>query len=466
MSYINNKIKAHLKNNKKHYHLGILWTLLLIRWIMMYPHVTSLLGEDIEYWTWELLSWENLTGEYLTWELLSWELLSWELLSWDLLSWELLSWELLSWELLSWELLSWELLSWEISNSWLNETWIILQNINTWEQQLNTWILLQITWLIVNINPIVSWYVWMSGVVEINFTSNKILTWITSSIYWTNHDEIINSWLDYKIKLRLTKYNLQWSQNYNIFYQDLDWNTWNIIWTWNAIFDKIWPEFSSLEFTWNYNQVTIRWNTNEKSIFKIVYWYSWNENIFSWNTINYGTSFSYNLTWLDSWLVYNFNINFTDIVNNISSYSWNFYFDQSGSIKLNYVVDSWYQEITTWTDNIMLLQELKKFNECKDGIKTTEAKANIFDKDYFIQIPNFYSDETKRTIAVLSYDIVTKLKDKNANDDQINEIIKKYNNFLTIIKLVKDDNNVCEQNFSLYYISRFQNSILDILYNN
>lgn len=481
-------IHTHFKKHKKHYHLGILWTLLVVFWAMIRPQISLLFADDIvNTWannneTQQSSGMVNNSWELMfdSWWLMSWQNLSWNLLSWDILSWDILTWWLddsqTSWLNLSWTNLSWEVLSWN-NNTWdlqtLNNSWT--NTNNTWNQIINTWAndnsnqitnnsetMPTITWLTIDISPQVSWYVWLSGIVEINFSSNKILTWFISTIYWTNADEITNSWLDYKFKLKLTKYNLQNSQTYNIYYQYLDWNSWNIIWTWPVIFDKIWPEFNWLDFTWNYQAVTIKWATNEKSLFQIKYSYSW-QNTLSWWTNMYATLFDYILTWLDTGKVYNFSLSFLDIVNNVSSYSWNFYFDLSWNIRLNYIVDSGYQGVATWNNDIFLLQEIKKFSECKEWIKFTDVKLPFENKDYTIKLPTYNDANTRKIISELSYDIVTKIQQKNISDAELEDLFKKFNNFILIIKLVKDDDNACKQNFSLYYISRFQKAIIDVL---
>jgi len=47
------------------------------------------------------------------------------------------------------------------------------------------------------------------------------------------------------------------------------------------------------------------------------------------------------------------------------------------------------------------------------------------------------------------------------SEEEINDLTKEFNNFLVILKLVRDDDNECEQNLSNYYMSKFRKSLIE-----
>ena len=56
--------------------------------------------------------------------------------------------------------------------------------------------------------------------------------------------------------------------------------------------------------------------------------------------------------------------------------------------------------------------------------------------------------------------MIEKLKDnREITDEDINLITRKFNNFLVILKLVRDDENKCRQSLSNYHILQFQRTM-------
>ena len=50
-------------------------------------------------------------------------------------------------------------------------------------------------------------------------------------------------------------------------------------------------------------------------------------------------------------------------------------------------------------------------------------------------------------------------KDYTISKDDIDDITKKFDDFLVILKLIRDDDNVCKQNLSNYHIGHFQKAL-------
>jgi uncharacterized protein YcgL (UPF0745 family) len=72
-------------------------------------------------------------------------------------------------------------------------------------------------------------------------------------------------------------------------------------------------------------------------------------------------------------------------------------------------------------------------------------------------MPQFQKSYVKKLVNAFSLLIITKLdENKNLKQADLDEITQKFNNFLVILKLVRDDDNTCKQSLSSYYINQFK----------
>ena len=55
--------------------------------------------------------------------------------------------------------------------------------------------------------------------------------------------------------------------------------------------------------------------------------------------------------------------------------------------------------------------------------------------------------------------MMDKLKNKKLQSTDLDYIINRFDNFLVILKLVRDDENQCKQNLSNYHIRLFQKTL-------
>ncbi|MBO4516037.1 hypothetical protein J5751_01030 [bacterium] len=53
-----------------------------------------------------------------------------------------------------------------------------------------------------------------------------------------------------------------------------------------------------------------------------------------------------------------------------------------------------------------------------------------------------------------------RVENKKLPQYAIDEITQDLNNFLIVVKLVKDDNNECKQNMTQYYINKFKKTLI------
>ena len=94
---------------------------------------------------------------------------------------------------------------------------------------------------------------------------------------------------------------------------------------------------------------------------------------------------------------------------------------------------------------IILGDEMKKINIDKIADKIRDQ----FGKDSMKTIVNSF----------LIYMIEELKESGNVTDENINLVTTKFNNFLVVLKLVRDDENDCRQSLSNYHILQFQKTM-------
>jgi hypothetical protein len=66
----------------------------------------------------------------------------------------------------------------------------------------------------------------------------------------------------------------------------------------------------------------------------------------------------------------------------------------------------------------------------------------------------------KTLVNAFTLFVLDKVKHNYAiSTDEVTEITKKFDNFLIILKLLRDDDNSCKQNLSNYHISQFKQAL-------
>lgn len=79
---------------------------------------------------------------------------------------------------------------------------------------------------------------------------------------------------------------------------------------------------------------------------------------------------------------------------------------------------------------------------------------------FTIQMPTFKKSQVKTLVSAFTLFILDKVKhDYTISSDEVAEITKKFDNFLIILKLLRDDDNSCKQNLSNYHISQFKKAL-------
>lgn len=75
-------------------------------------------------------------------------------------------------------------------------------------------------------------------------------------------------------------------------------------------------------------------------------------------------------------------------------------------------------------------------------------------------MPEFNKEYVKKIVNAFSLLILDKVeKNKRLTKAEVTEITDKFDNFLIVLKLIRDDDNVCKQNLSNYHISQFKRAL-------
>ena len=75
-------------------------------------------------------------------------------------------------------------------------------------------------------------------------------------------------------------------------------------------------------------------------------------------------------------------------------------------------------------------------------------------------MPEFKKAYVKKVVGAFSLLILDKVeKNRRLTNGEITEITDKFDNFLIILKLLRDDDNACKQNLSNYHITQFTRAL-------
>jgi hypothetical protein len=109
---------------------------------------------------------------------------------------------------------------------------------------------------------------------------------------------------------------------------------------------------------------------------------------------------------------------------------------------------------------VILKAEIEKFTTCKNALSYIPVELTIRNTKFIIQMPTFKKSQVKTLVNAFTLFILDKIKhDVTISSDEVTEITKKFDSFLVVLKLLRDDDNVCKQNLSNYHISQFKRAL-------
>lgn len=320
-----------------------------------------------------------------------------------------------------------------------------------------------LTWITLLANGLTTWYLTTSGVVTLNFTANQLLTWLRVTL-WSGKLSTTSSfsWLSYTYTRTLSSWYIDGPLFTTISFVDTLWATLTTLYTWSLVFDATVPVVSSFVFSGYNSWVYLNFSWSEPVRYVVNYrktgaWF------ITGSTTDYLTSQQYIFSWIDRGQQYMFTMDIYDRAGNKRSVKgdvlqttlWTI-LSHVNIVPLAITV----QESATWTLAslaVVLKAEVGKFNTCKNALSYTPIQLNIRDTIFTLEMPMFQKSQMKTLVNAFTLFVLDKIKNNpSMASGDIDQITKKFDNFLVILKLLRDDDNVCKQNLSNYHISQFQ----------
>jgi len=320
-----------------------------------------------------------------------------------------------------------------------------------------TWISLLSSWS-------ATWYLTTSGIVTLTFTASEALSWVHVTL-WSGRaaTSSIISWLLYTYTRNLSSLYPQGTFVAAISFADGAGNTGAVLYTWWLVFDTTRPVvtwFIFSEYTgWLFMNFTWSETVNYTLIYQKTGWL-----ILTSSNADYLTAQQVSFSGLERDQIYTFNLHVFDRAGNIRIVTGDVVRTNLGAIVSHiYIVPGADEAVLSWslaTLANVLKAEVEKFNVCKDTLVYTPVELVVKNTSFIIQMPNFKKSEVKTLVNAFTLFLLDKVKHSyTITSDEIHEITKKFDNFLIVLKLLRDDDNNCEQNLSTYHISQFKQAL-------
>lgn len=330
----------------------------------------------------------------------------------------------------------------------------------------NTSDLSSLTWITLIANWLTTWYLTTSGTVTLNFIASQLLTWLRVMLWSGNLSTTSSlSWFSYTYTRTLSSWYIDGPLVATISFVDILWATITTLYTWSLVFDATVPVVSSFVFSGYTSWVYLNFSWSEPVRYTINYRKTW-AGFITGSTSDYLPSQQYIFSWIDRGQQYMFTMDVYDRAWNKRSVTGDVLQTTLWTILSHiYIVPivASVQPTTTWTLanlGVVLKAEIEKYTTCKNALSYTPVQLDVRNNTFTIQMPMFQKSQMKTLVNAFTLFVLDKVKHNySMSSGDIDEITKKFDNFLIILKLLRDDDNICKQNLSNYHISQFQRAL-------
>lgn len=309
-----------------------------------------------------------------------------------------------------------------------------------------------------------TWYLNVSGVVTLAFTASEELSGVQVTL-WSGRfaSSSVVSWLLYRYTRNITSLDDEGNLTAYISFADNAGNTGAVVYSWLLVFDKTRPVvtgFAFSEYTW---WLSMNFNWSEPIRYVITYWMSW-WTLVSDSNVQYLTVHHISLSWVIRDQMYVFNLNVFDRAGNSRSVTGDVMQTNLWVIVSHvYIVPVVDEAVLSWNLSslaLILRAEVEKFNACKNALSYTPIELKVRSSNFILQMPLFKKSQIKTLVNAFTLFVLDKIKHNyGITSDEVTEITKKFDSFLIILKLLRDDDNTCKQNLSNYHISQFKRAL-------
>ena len=298
--------------------------------------------------------------------------------------------------------------------------------------------------------------------VTVSFESDEELTGVTVNIQWTRAYLDEKDWNKYKYTMEFTENNNTGKIVYWIDYSDIAWNTWYYERYDNIELDYTAPIMENINMTKSWDEIRVTFDTDEITDAYLVYMVSWAKYTNSSDSSN-KTDHEFILNDIRNKLDYNYSIAIEDEAKNTLNIWWDFYLSWDDVIftnreisKSHLITEAWFK---TW-DETELKEKFNSFDKCSKDLKFINMNLPINGMTWKLAMPSYTNSSVNQMTNAFTTLLVKRIEGKAFSQRDLDEIFEDLNNFLIVVKLVKDDENACKQNMSQYYINRFKKTLI------
>ena len=238
-------------------------------------------------------------------------------------------------------------------------------------------------------------------------------------------------------------------------------NTW-IVDTW--VLDILAPEISWFVMTWTVSWLNISFSSDEESLYSFSYLIQTGTNFIIYSGSEFATGHSFDLSWFVTWFVYNYALSLEDLTWNVFNQVGQFIFDMEYLVRHSLEQFTEDELVHGATENVSVIQllklEIEKYNTCKESIDFFSEQYDVEDILLTVKIPVFKDMFLSTVIDVFTSLVINTLWTQlHLSEDEMNDVVRKYEHFATVLKIVRDSDDICEHSLSNYHITMFQKSL-------
>lgn len=316
--------------------------------------------------------------------------------------------------------------------------------------------------------------VWLDAVIVWEFAANKE---IDSWVYVVNDTQVAGSETS-SGNLYTVSVPLLYVENagdvieYEILVTDMVGNNMAISWSIDVAFDNSIPEINDIVLSWTFaSWMTLTWQADQDVVYTFTIIDDNDDVTQTGHTTGYADEHIIQIQPLDEDLIYTITIEWNNEVGNEFVWAWELssqngerelFIDEEEVASNQQILEALLDdEEDALTIRDILKQELQKFQGCRNTLTITTIPREIKNKSYDVKIPSFNKNNLKLIVNTFTAVLIENIEESDLSDKQIEEVIMRLNNMFVVVKLVRDNNNTCEQNLSNYYIGQFRKIVSD-----
>ena len=302
--------------------------------------------------------------------------------------------------------------------------------------------------------------------ITISFESDEELKGVTVYVLWQSALFESKNWNKYTYTMDFSDKNTEWKVVYWIEYSDNIWNTWYYEWYENIELDYKTPIISNFEFVYLWwREIKLKYLTNENTNSHFIYELSWYSKTNAFEAS--GKNYEFIIWNIAEGFVYKYSISIADDALNTLYIWWTFFISWNNVIftnneisKSDLVTEIWFNKVLDEDESMNALKlKLNTLGSCLDNVEFINLNLPINWKTSKIKIPKFFNKNINEVVNAFIVELFKRIEKKDLSQSDLDVISEDLGNFLIIVKLVKEDNNVCKQNMTYYYINRFKKTL-------